>query len=109
MEHCAHNGVRMKMRELLNSPSRWAKDAAARDKFGSPCSSLSADATSWCIVGAASLCYPLRWERREVLEKITAHLDLGPLPEAHLQYVSWQDAPERTFDEVHSLLEKLDI
>lgn len=94
----------MKIRELLSDEGKWTKGAYARNANGEDCYASSPDAVCWCLDGAAMKCYT-------TLEynNICGILNRATKQRFHCGYISWQDAPERTFAEVKALVEELDI
>ena len=97
----------MKMKELLDSEEKWTKGTYARDKRGKGISPICSNAVCFCLLGAIEKCYSS--EKKEnldyaVISKIRRHLNLRTGTIA-----CWNDAPERTFEEVKSLVEELDI
>ncbi len=94
----------MKIKELLKSPKQWTKGQYARNKSGLAIQSTDPEAVCWCIMGAANRCYPS--VKNSKLNQNIQHLigeEIGYNPSV------WNDAPERTFEDVHALAEKLDI
>ena len=90
----------MKIYELLDSPDKWTRCNYAKTKDGDYCKSNSSNACCWCLYGAMLKCYPgdhfLQIKR--ILEST-----LGVWIE------TWNDEPERTFEEVRQLCINLDI
>jgi hypothetical protein len=89
----------MKVKELLTGPEKWTQGACARDRKGE--SALATDAhPRYDLMGAMIRCYgfkgyPAVYER--------ARVAVGRSP------VAWNDAPERTFQDVKHLVNELDI
>jgi hypothetical protein len=99
----------MKAHELLSDPKKWIKKLYAVDNTGLVTSSKSPEAVCWCINGALQRCYQDSIVRDEVRRKIAMHLDLNGIDKPHDTIVKWNDAPERTFEDVHNLLKELDV
>lgn len=95
----------MKAYELLSDASKWTQGTYARDKSGLSINEYSRDAVCWCIRGAVKVCYcnNVRYEKYMQI----AHAII--LDGTWKDMVVWQDAPERTFEEVRELLVRLDI
>lgn len=92
----------MKIKEFLSSKEKWTQKACARDIENNPTTIFGSQAFSWCLYGAVVKCYGDVYESHgEVYKKIRLEIK---------NYIaSWNDAPERTFEEVKDLCEKLDI
>lgn len=91
----------MKAYELLDSAEKWGQDRMAEAINGESVSPKSSSAYKWCMMGAIVQCYP-REDRHNIYERIHKELDMSYFPD-------WNDAPERTWEEVRALLVKLDI
>ena len=87
----------MKVRDLFSGPEKWTKGEWARDKEGRPTCS---NAFCWCLIGAIFHCYKDE-DYPEICEKIDN--------EGIDNLMQWNDAPERKFEEVKELVERLDI
>jgi hypothetical protein len=48
----------MKVSQLLSSPARWTRGAAARTSSGDGTSPHDPKACRWCLIGAVQKCYP---------------------------------------------------
>lgn len=97
----------MKAYELLSSKEKWAKRAYAYDEKGAPCDPRDEKAVCFCLLGAIDRCYgktPMRVRSKDiflgVLEKLKNKV--GNVPH-------WNDAEERTYEEVVAVLKELDI
>ncbi len=89
----------MKLSELLTDESKWTKGAFARTKSGVGLwNGSSPNAVCWCLSGALQVCDA----RSETKQKIREHLKIDFIP-------AWNDAPERTFDDVKNLLTELNL
>lgn len=96
----------MKAHELLSSPDKWTQGANARSESGASVHQTSPGAIKWNLYGSMARCYPdlenrcCQWF---IMQKDMRHV---------LNYdtiCEWADKPERTWQEVHDLLFKLDI
>jgi hypothetical protein len=93
----------MKIKELFSGPEKWTKHAAAEDRLGTPCSPSSPNATAFCLLGAISRCYADdEDEERAVMRKLVLEIGNGPIS-------WWNDHPDRKFEEVKYLVERLGV
>jgi hypothetical protein len=93
----------MKVRELLSSPEKWTKDVGARDAHGNMCFPTDKQAVCWCLGEAIGLCYCNNRDHRKVRELVLYRI-------GRMASISpWNDAPERTYEEVKALVDELDI
>lgn len=101
----------MKAYELLSSKEKWARGAYAYTAEGAVCNPKNTDAYAFCLVGALEKCYdvhdggPMYGMGRStaylgILEKLKNKV--GNIP-------NWNDARERTYEEVIAVLKELDI
>lgn len=96
----------MKIKELLSAPEKWTQGAFCKTADGRDCGRV--EAVRFCLKGAMqqTCIAPFRQKRTMIYEKMAA-----VLPEAGgiCRIVAWNDAPERTFEEVKELVERLDV
>lgn len=92
----------MKIKELLTDESKWTQNAFGRDAEGLACFSGDPDAVCWCLLGAMTVCYPNSYIRAEIIRKIHKHL-------LNNTVFNFNDAPERTFEDIKKLVNDLDI
>jgi hypothetical protein len=93
----------MKAYELLSDESKWAKKSYAYETTGGPCDPRSETACSWCVMGAIERCYfDGNMSRRHMDAIYKVETKVGSVP-------IWNDAKERTYEEVIALLKELDI
>lgn len=97
----------MKLHELLSDPSRWTKGATARNSIGNIVSSYDPTAVCFCLIGAIFRIYPDDYPNA-FNERVAIHKQLEGRLSNH-DIVGWNDAPERTHEEVLALLKELDI
>lgn len=90
----------MKIQELLTDESKWTKSHEARDSYGQPVDECSKEAVQWCLLGAIIKCYNV--DRIGICNKVRIRLDSFML-------TSWNDAQNRTFNDIRSLIKELDI
>lgn len=96
----------MKTYELLDSKEKWMQGDWSADKDGSYVACTSERAACWCVAGAFIRCYPDIDERDGVIEKLRKKIEL----QSGLSSIFvWNDAQERTYEEVYSVLKELDI
>lgn len=90
----------MKIRELLDKPEKWTQGCTARDKDGIHVMLTSAAAVCWCLMGAVWKCY-LPNECGQIFTVLGKHVgdNVG----------FWNDARERTFEDVQKLIKELDL
>lgn len=94
----------MKAHELLNTPEKWTKGAFAKDHTGCNVNYNSALAICFCLGGAINRCYNNPEDVFVNANKIGKFLNLP-----NLKLTEWNDAPERTYEEVITILKELDI
>jgi hypothetical protein len=92
----------MKIKELFTDETKWTRGAEARCRCGAEVRPCSPNATSWCLRAAANMCYPSANENGLVTARICSQIGGEPI-------MSWNDAPERIFEDVMALVEELDI
>lgn len=91
----------MKAWELLSKPGAWTKGTFAKNVQGIMRNSLDSDACCWCAMGAISRCYTESPSGTQpFIDKLS--LRIGHIP-------SWNDHPDRTQEDVVSILKELDI
>ena len=89
----------MKAYDLLDSPEKWTKGKYARNKAGELADIK--EGACWCVDGALTLCYSgdsEYYKARKRLRNVVGFSIIG-----------WNDAPERTFEEVQAALRKADV
>ena len=97
----------MKVKELLSSPEKWTKGCAAKDSRGMLCPSDDPRACRWCLIGALMKCYGEDGMFRMLGMFYPRIPAVGT---SHFNDVAvWNDAPERTFEDVQQLVTYLDI
>jgi hypothetical protein len=93
----------MKIKELFSNPGRWTQYASAETSLQIPCHPYESQAVAFCFLGAISRCYAEdEDEERAIIRKVTLEIGGGPIS-------WWNDHPDRTFEEVKALAERLDI
>ncbi len=95
----------MKIKELLATPDKWTQGYAARNKNDKPIDPFNKEATKYCILGAAIACYGLFTDN---YFNITFQIESSTSMNKEA-IGAWNDAPERTHQEVLDLVTKLDI
>jgi hypothetical protein len=91
----------VKAYELIEKPESWTKNYLARDKDGNPVSDYSPVAASYCVVGAICRSYSDPTRASVLCHRVSKHVGI--------YIVDWNNAPERTHDEVIKVLKELDI
>lgn len=85
------------VRKLLSSPGKWLQCDDAKTQDGTSVYPKDAQSVCWCLESAIEHCYP----------------DIDPLPIFRALKVraggidrlyKWNDAPERTFEDIQKLL-----
>lgn len=99
--------VKMKIKDLLDSPEKWTKRAFARDKTGGVVSEFSDDAVCWCLLGAAVKCHNYNDEFAHACEKLEQAVDT--LFSHFGQASVFNDAADTTFADVRKVLELADV
>lgn len=92
----------MKPSELLDKPEKWTKTVSARDIHDMSCHPLYDHATCFCVLGALQKCIADYDERYAAIVNLQIHLGVGVLS-------FWNDAPERTYEEVIAALKACDL
>lgn len=104
----------MKAFELLDSKEKWLQRQYARDAEGGLVHSTSSKAACFCTIGAVNRAYlgdDTGWNdgrydtRCDAMYKLSNHIETN----FHCGVAAWNDAKERTYEEVVSLLKELDI
>lgn len=103
----------MKIRDFFDTSDKWTKGAYARNIFGEEVKPEDPEAVSWNLSGAICLNYffniptELKTEKfkSELANKMHSIIDIIGTPEVW----KWESEPERTFEEVKSVIEKVDI
>lgn len=98
----------MKIRKLLTDKSQWTQGANARNSSAEPVGLDSADAVCWCLAGALVRCYR-NGRRGSALERDMDRHVRQITHGAYGNFVAWNDAPERTFNDIRQLIEEMDI
>lgn len=100
------------VRELLSDPDRWTKKAMAVDGAGCPVVLYSPEACRWCLLGAMLHVYRSDEEYGKASERLYSmlrpQLQEFSLSEA-FNLVAWNDAEERTYQEVIDLVTKAGV
>lgn len=106
-----------KVKDILKTENNWTKGAYARTSKDAPqISPDNPEATCFCLKGAiirhcqtTSDTNASEWKRfHDTCHKVRVYI-IQNYKEYYDSMESWNDAPERTFDEVKKLVEALDI
>lgn len=92
----------MKVRELLSDPSKWMQGKLAINDGSQFTHPAEPNACRWCLLGATVKCYPENEQRELVINRLSEALGMDTV-------VTWNDHPNRTFEDVRKLVEELDI
>ena len=92
----------MTVKELLSGPEKWTQGSSARDPSGKSWHVEYEHACCWCLWGAIRFCYPNIYQAAQIEERVRQVLLIGSI-------VDWNDAPERTYEEVMAVVEKAGI
>lgn len=106
----------MKIRELYTDESRWTKGELARDSNGFyiplwkiPKGTFP-EGVSFCLIGALAKCYQDFENRMDAKNKIREAIgDVDSNKSVRPSIINYNDAEERTFEEIKALVERLDI
>lgn len=93
----------MKAYELLDSSSKWTQRVFARDNTGSCTFVNDPKAVQWCLAGAIEKCYHRL--HTEIVDQLWKTLGSN----LHRSITEWNDANDRTYEEVYELLKANDI
>lgn len=96
----------MKIKDLFKDKSNWTKCANARTKEGKAVCVTSPHAASWCLLGA---CFKVYGSSLEATDKFRHQVNYYLKRERTAGVTNWNDAPERTFEEIYKLVNDLDI
>ncbi len=92
----------MTLQDLFSRDGSWTKREFARDKFGDRIYPGSDYATCFCIRGGIDrVCGDDFYKADKMLNKLLSMID-GPL-------TKWNDAPERTVEDVRDLVKKANV
>jgi hypothetical protein len=93
----------VKVQELLSSEDRWCRVHLAMNKDGKATAPNDPDACRWCLLGALLRCGATPyWEQiAAVIKKRTGGKDMS--------LSIYNDAPDRTFEDIKSLLQEADV
>lgn len=102
----------MKVHELLSDSTKWIQNCSARNSFGAETDPSEADAVCWCLVGAVIKCYDSKLSTN-YNENMYPILNIYKIIEKEIPngytIPYWNDLKERTYEEVYTLVKRLDI
>jgi hypothetical protein len=87
------------VRALFSGPSKWTKNTYARDEWGGRSRVRDECSVSWCLTGAVVKVSDVP---SPCLYEIFRYI-----PGRFASVASWQDRPERTFEDVLQLLDRV--
>ena len=96
----------MKPSELLSQAGAWTQHNNAVDGRGIPVVSNDIRACAWCLLGAIARCASQAGEMTAWIERVGGCIDAGYGNDRMARLHRWNDRPERTVDEVISLLKE---
>lgn len=101
----------MKAYELIDKPEKWTKGTYERDIDGNPYYSGSYKGpVCYCLLGALRNAYPEAYKEDSIEWDVIKGNIYKKLELSNGETIAdWNDAPERTWSEVYSLLKELDI
>ena len=93
----------MKIQELLSDETKWTQGADVRDKLNDPLGSIDdPEACKFCLFGAIYKCYSETKSLTIIIDRVRTRLnDYG--------ISTWNDHPDRTFQDIQKLIKDLDI
>jgi len=103
----------MKIYEFLDRPEKWTQNAYARNALGFEVDADDPSAASWNISGAINYCYFLTVPaekktdnyKKDLAAKMHKIIAIIGTPNVW----EWEMSPERTFDEIKSIILQVDI
>lgn len=104
----------MKIKDLLNKPEKWTREASAKDKKGNVVASDAKNAVCWCLIGATVYCYGEDVVKKfEVYQKMEDWLKdnwrFAPGYKDPLVIADFNDHKETTFSDIQKLLVECDV
>lgn len=91
----------MTLQELYTDASRWTQHTWTRDQHGNDTQIMSPSAVCWCLSAGVMLCYPDTNDSATVRQKIMNKIGM--------LITEWNDAPERTAEDILNLVTELKI
>ena len=88
-------------KDLISKPEAWTQHTNARDAQGKKIASRNPAAVCFCGFGAL-----IRVEPEKTVRRDQTYFYLNRMVPGCLDYVEWQDAPERTHDEVMNVFSR---
>ena len=103
----------MKVRDLLHRHQEWTQNTWARDLDGNEVGADSPYAVRWNLSGAINYCYFLTVPeevktdayKESLAKKMHQIIDIIGTPDVWV----WESSPERTFGEIKSIIDRVDI
>ena len=100
----------MKAWKFLDNSSKWTQGESARDLNGNKTDPFSPDAVCWCLYGLVNKCYHKEDGTDDELFDVLLEIDRHVIKRHNKVWgYQWNDAPERTWEDVRNLLKELDI
>jgi hypothetical protein len=96
------------LQEFYSRPSRWTKEALARDRYGAQTHSGSDVAVALCLTAAVSYVYGE--EEARVTEELLGVINEGlDNTQSFDDLMSWNDASARTFKDIRWLVSRANL
>ena len=90
--------------QWLDKPEKWCKGSYAVTKTGLPVMASDPDACKWCVAGVINLMI-LKNNNWAVFENyLETFRKVAGIVKPFTKNSDWNDAPERTWEEVHAAL-----
>lgn len=86
---------------------KWTQGEMAKDEKGMPCSTDDENACCFCLAGAIDLIYGVSGKCEEADNRVTATLQNKYNYYRH--FVTWNDMPKRTVEEVIQLAKEAGV
>lgn len=100
----------MKILDLLNNKTKWAKKHLALDADGYSVGVCSSTAVRWCLLGAITKCYETAPDRLQAIFLLSAALPKQYQTRCSYEdIISFNDRPATTFRRVRALLKKSNV
>lgn len=98
------------LQELFAKDNSFCKNTLATNKDGNPTSPHNLNATSWCIIGAIEKIYGSYQQLLKYGKIIHNKLNPDELnSDDWSSIIDWNNAPERTIEDIRKLVKELNI
>lgn len=96
----------MKVKELLDSPEKWTKEAIARDEFGISTYLECKNAKSFCLLGGIIKCYGYDFAG-DIISEI--EFNIRKIFNSKLDLIDFNNDLNTTFEDIQKVLEMADV